>query len=102
MKAIGSPTQAAPFKIYADRIIEIGTNTINVLQMASTLRLRRSCEALYFVCPSSWPHSTDPNLHPRLVVLVNPHTLAAKQPRMRSEPIDDDRGGRILQSFDIV
>ncbi len=100
MKAIGSPTQAAPFKIYADRMIEIGANTIKVPQMASTLRLRRSCEDPFFVCPSSWPHSTDPNLHPRLVILLNPHTLAAKN--AVKEPIDDDRGGRILQSFDIV
>ncbi len=80
-------------------MIEIGTNTINVLQMASTLRLRRSCEDPFLSVPA---HGfTQPTLtSTQDSSFANRHTLAAKN--AVKEPIDDDRGGRILQSFDIV
>ncbi|MCP3397100.1 DUF3141 domain-containing protein [Bradyrhizobium sp. CCGB20] len=41
----------SPFRIYADRTIEVGAKTINVLQMTWTLRAKRSCEMAFSRLP---------------------------------------------------
>ncbi|WP_439371726.1 DUF3141 domain-containing protein [Bradyrhizobium sp. DASA03120] len=41
----------SPFRAHADRMIEAGARTINVLQIGWTLRVKRSCERVFMLLP---------------------------------------------------